>query len=75
MRGMFAAAFWIRSERRLVLARDRMGIKPLYYCVQDGEIYFGSEMKCIFATRSGTAHQRRRLNCYLSLNYVPAPSP
>jgi len=74
MRGMFAAAFWIRSERRLVLARDRMGIKPLYYCVQDGEIYFGSEMKCIFAH----PEVERRisvdgLNCYLSLNYVPGP--
>jgi len=74
MRGMFAAAFWIRSERRLVLARDRMGIKPLYYCMQEGEIYFGSEMKCIFAH----PQVERRLsvdglNCYLSLNYVPGP--
>jgi asparagine synthase (glutamine-hydrolysing) len=73
-RGMFAAALWIRSERRLVLARDRMGIKPLYYCQQDGEIYFGSEMKCIFAH---SAVERRLsvdgLNCFLSLNYVPGP--
>ena len=36
-------------NRRLVLARDRMGIKPLYYFQQDGEVYFGSELKCIFA--------------------------
>jgi asparagine synthase (glutamine-hydrolysing) len=74
LRGMFAAALWIRSERRLVLARDRMGIKPLYYCQQNGEIYFGSEMKCIFAH---PGIERRLnvdgLNCYLSLNYVPAP--
>ena len=74
MRGMFAAAFWIRSERRLLLVRDRMGIKPLYYCEQDGEIYFGSERKCIFAHRE---IERRLsvdgLNCYLSLNYVPGP--
>jgi asparagine synthase (glutamine-hydrolysing) len=74
LRGMFAAALWIRSERRLVLARDRMGIKPLYYCQQDGEIYFGSEMKCILAH---PVIDRRLcldgLNCYLSLNYVPGP--
>ena len=48
-RGMFAIAVWVQSERRLVLARDRMGIKPLYYYLHDGEIYFGSELKCIFA--------------------------
>jgi asparagine synthase (glutamine-hydrolysing) len=73
-RGMFAIAVWVQSERRLILARDRMGIKPLYYCLQDGEIYFGSELKCIFAH---PAVPRRvclqGLNCYLSLNYVPGP--
>jgi asparagine synthase (glutamine-hydrolysing) len=73
-RGMFAIAVWVQSEQRLILARDRMGIKPLYYCLQDGEIYFGSELKCIFAHPA----VRRRvclqgLNCYLSLNYVPGP--
>jgi len=74
LRGMFAAALWVSSERRLILARDRMGIKPLYYCMQDGEIYFGSEIKCIL-----THHEVSRrlslagLNCYLSLNYVPGP--
>jgi asparagine synthase (glutamine-hydrolysing) len=74
LRGMFAIAIWVQSERRLILARDRMGIKPLYYCLQDGEIYFGSELKCIFAHPA----VRRRicfsgLNCFLSLNYVPGP--
>jgi asparagine synthase (glutamine-hydrolysing) len=73
-RGMFAIGIWERSKRRLILARDHAGIKPLYYCLQDGEIYFGSEMKCILA------HPEVRrcldltgLNCFLSLNYVPAP--
>ncbi len=73
-RGMFAIAIWVQSEKRLILARDRMGIKPLYYCLQDREIYFGSELKCILA------HPvvRREiciagLNCFLSLNYVPGP--
>jgi asparagine synthase (glutamine-hydrolysing) len=73
-RGMFAIAVWVQSEQRLILARDRMGIKPLYYCLKDGEIYYGSELKCIFAH----PHVPRRislqgLNCYLSLNYVPGP--
>jgi asparagine synthase (glutamine-hydrolysing) len=71
---MFAIAVWIQSERRLLLVRDRMGIKPLYYCEQNGEIYFGSELKCILAHPE---IQRRislpGLNCFLGLNYVPAP--
>jgi asparagine synthase (glutamine-hydrolysing) len=42
LRGMFAVALWTESERRLVLARGRLGIKPLYYCRRGGDIYFGS---------------------------------
>jgi asparagine synthase (glutamine-hydrolysing) len=74
MRGMFAVAIWVESKRRLVLARDRMGIKPLYYRAQDGEIYFGSELKCIFA-HPGVPRvlDLAGLNCFLSLNYVPGP--
>ena len=74
LRGMFAIAIWVRSACRLILARDRMGIKPLYYCLQDGEIYFGSELKCILmhpAVRRDICLSG--LNCFLSLNYVPGP--
>jgi asparagine synthase (glutamine-hydrolysing) len=74
LRGMFAIAIWVRSERRLILARDRMGIKPLYYCLQDSEIYFGSELKCILmhpAVRRNICLSG--LDCFLSLNYVPGP--
>ncbi len=74
LRGMFAIAIWVQSQRRLVLARDRMGIKPLYYYQQDDEVYFGSELKCIFAHPDVPRHIcLDGLNCYLSLNYVPAP--
>jgi asparagine synthase (glutamine-hydrolysing) len=74
LRGMFAVALWTEREQRLVLARDRMGIKPLYYRVQDDDIFFGSEMKCIFA-HPGVPRRidLKGLNCYLSLNYVPGP--
>jgi asparagine synthase (glutamine-hydrolysing) len=72
--GMFGIAIWVQSERRLVLARDRMGIKPLYYCQHEGELYFGSELKCIFAHPDVPRRiSMEGLNCYLSLNYVPAP--
>jgi asparagine synthase (glutamine-hydrolysing) len=74
LRGMFGAAIWIESERRLVLARDRIGIKPLYYFAQDGELSFGSELKCIFANPQVPRRiDMAGLNCYLSLNYVPGP--
>jgi asparagine synthase (glutamine-hydrolysing) len=47
MRGMFAVALWSESRKRLVLVRDRMGIKPLYYYRHGDDVYFGSELKAI----------------------------
>lgn len=47
--GMFAIAFWDRKERRLLLARDRYGIKPLYVANQGGNLWFASEQKAILA--------------------------
>ena len=44
---MFAVALWTESQKRLVLARDRMGIKPLYYYRSGDDVYFGSELKAI----------------------------
>jgi len=74
LRGMFAVAIWVESECRLILARDRMGIKPLYYTLREGEIYFGSELKCIFANPEVPRRiDLNGLNCFLSLNYVPGP--
>src|SRR5580658_150051 len=47
LRGVFAVALWCESDRRLVLARDRMGIKPLYFARRGEDLYFGSELKAI----------------------------
>ena len=53
MRGMFAIAIWDRAEQSLFLARDRFGVKPLYYLVRDdGSLLFASEMKAILAASS-----------------------
>jgi len=72
--GMFAVAIWDRDEERLFLARDRLGIKPLYYCVRGRELIFASELKALLA------HPRvdRRLNAlsvskYFTYGYIPAP--
>src|SRR2546427_12194778 len=49
LRGMFAVAIWDRRRQRLLLARDRLGIKPLSYACGDGELLFGSEINAILA--------------------------
>jgi asparagine synthase (glutamine-hydrolysing) len=74
LRGMFAIAVWKQSERRLILARDRVGIKPLYYYVHGDDILFGSELKSILAD-SAVPRQINNsgLQCFLRLNYVPGP--
>ena len=72
MRGMFAVALWTESSRRLVLVRDRMGIKPLYYYSAGDRLYFGSELKTIFEHSEVPRRlDIEALDTYLSLNYVP----
>ena len=49
LNGMFAIALWDSAQRRLLLTRDRVGIKPLFYSIRRETLYFGSEVKCILA--------------------------
>ena len=74
LRGMFAVALWTKSKKRLVLARDRMGIKPLYIAQRGHDLYFGSELKTILIHPEIERNlSLNGLDCYLSLNYVPSP--
>ena len=74
LRGMFAAALWQPHRKRLVLVRDRIGIKPLYVCHKAGNVYFGSELKALFAHPDVPRElDVEGLDYYLALNYVPCP--
>jgi asparagine synthase (glutamine-hydrolysing) len=72
--GMFAFAIWDRVHRQLVLARDRMGEKPLFYGWADGVFLFGSELKALRAHPAFRGTLNREALCLLlRYNYVPAP--
>jgi asparagine synthase (glutamine-hydrolysing) len=74
LRGMFALALWDSRRRRLVLARDPFGIKPLYYRVADGALSFGSELKALLR-QPGFSREidLDALEAFLAFNSIPAP--
>jgi asparagine synthase (glutamine-hydrolysing) len=74
LRGMFAFALWDDARGQLLLARDRVGKKPLYYTQDERGIIFGSELKCVL-THPGVSRRvdARALHHYLTLQYVPDP--
>jgi asparagine synthase (glutamine-hydrolysing) len=75
MHGMFGVALWSERDQRLVLARDRVGIKPLYYSRIGQHIVFGSELKVILGHPDVSRNlDLAALQDYLSLNYVPGES-
>jgi asparagine synthase (glutamine-hydrolysing) len=74
LRGMFAFAIWDERAQRLFLARDHVGIKPLYWTEAGGRFLFGSEIKALLqAPEVPRAVDREALHHYLTYLYVPAP--
>ncbi len=74
LRGMFAIALWDRRKRRLLLARDRLGKKPLYWRLAHGRLTYGSELKAILADASvGRRLDRTALAQFLEYQYIPSP--
>ncbi|MCP4922840.1 MAG: asparagine synthase (glutamine-hydrolyzing) [bacterium] len=72
--GMFAFALWDRKEKTLSLARDRLGIKPLYWGQQGSELFFGSELKALRAFKGWDVQvDSRAVASFMRFRYVPAP--
>ncbi len=71
--GMWAFALWDARENRLLLSRDRLGEKPLYFAGAAGGLFFGSEIKSILATGLQFPPALELMHVYLSFGYVPAP--
>ncbi|OLB60622.1 MAG: asparagine synthase (glutamine-hydrolyzing) [Acidobacteria bacterium 13_2_20CM_2_66_4] len=73
--GMFAFALWDVRRRRLMLARDRLGVKPLYFARLPNGLVFGSEIKSLLQDESVPREWRAdALDAYLTLEYIPGPA-
>ena len=74
LRGIFAIALWDSAKRKLLLARDRVGKKPLYYAAYKNRILFGSELKTLLAAGDLPREMDpQALSDYFSFGYIPAP--
>jgi asparagine synthase (glutamine-hydrolysing) len=74
LRGMFAFALWDDARQRLLLARDRLGIKPLYYWERDGGLAFASELRSMLTLPEfSRILDPTAIGLFLSLGYVPEP--
>ncbi|MBM4314113.1 MAG: asparagine synthase (glutamine-hydrolyzing) [Deltaproteobacteria bacterium] len=74
LNGAFSMGLWDRMNARLVLARDRVGVKPLYYLSKDGEFVFSSELKALLChPKVERTLSLRALSKYLAYEYVPTP--
>jgi asparagine synthase (glutamine-hydrolysing) len=74
LRGMFALAIWDSNQQRLVIARDRLGKKPLYYRLDEGRLAFGSELKTLLQIPGiPRTLDRQSVLRFLTLQYVPHP--
>jgi asparagine synthase (glutamine-hydrolysing) len=75
LNGMFAFSIWDERKKRLFIARDRIGIKPLYYYVDEKRIVFGSEIKSILQVPEVPREvDRKALDTFLTFEYIPSPS-
>ena len=74
LNGMFGIALWDAPNRTFILVRDQIGVKPLYYSIDNERLLFGSELKSMLAAGLSREIDPRGLSDYLSYNYIPAPA-
>jgi asparagine synthase (glutamine-hydrolysing) len=75
LNGMFGLAIWDVKEKRLIVARDAMGIKLIYYKIENGQLTFGSEIRAVIAARDSRPDvDPIALNLFLRFRYTPSPS-
>jgi asparagine synthase (glutamine-hydrolysing) len=74
LRGMFALAIWDSRQRRLLLARDRLGKKPLYYALLPQGLWFASELKCFRVAGIPLDIDQEALRLYFQFTYIPEPA-
>src|SRR6266513_130610 len=74
LNGMFGLAIWDVKRKRLIVARDAMGIKLIYYRIEDGQLTFGSEIRAILAAENSRPEVNPvALNLFLRFRYTPSP--
>jgi len=69
--GMFAIAVWDSAQKKLLLTRDRMGVKPLYYTIEKGRIFFASEIKALLQANLKRSVDCQALYSILNVGYIP----
>jgi asparagine synthase (glutamine-hydrolysing) len=73
LNGMFALAIWDKRDKKLTLARDHVGVKPLYYYCDEKELLFGSELKAIKAIKKDCGINHSVIPSFLHIGYIPHP--
>jgi asparagine synthase (glutamine-hydrolysing) len=74
LNGMYAIAIWDTRKQHLLLARDRLGIKPLYYGLHEGTLVFGSEIKALLEAHALPLElNHHAVQAFFALRYIPAP--
>ena len=74
LKGIFAFSIWDKKKDRLIIARDPMGIKPLYYFFHDKKLIFSSELKAIYSVVPNLKIDELCLNIYFNLGYITGPN-